>query len=534
MQVRTVSRIASRGRDSADAAAGLDVDRGRPPDSSPKTSRQDVAAASCIGETPGEERRLRVTILRARGVQRLRAEGEAGVPTSCSCTVIGRSSCRTVTQAAEGDDPEWNHDAIMPNFVDGDALLFGVWGETWGGLGVAMLDGRQLRKGLFAGELPLSRRGVALEAFLLVRVDVLEPQPQPVVAQATRKDEVRAASPAQKTQTPGGASAQRVVEARLVPVEVPEGAAPCCGVTEPALDAEEQQWAERQRVTGAVCRLVSYPAGECPQTQFLLRGGCGRRVRVAEVSDGSRLQRAQVRVGDILVSIDGRRDFGDQPAELLLASLSPPVVLVFMGFAGRPTAEVQVNSRGQRLGVRGGFFDGGRKAVQSLVDELVVFSGPAGASVTLASSSSPEGPRYGSPDRSAGGPPSCGLFELRRSEALGVLMGALSPRALAGAASPRASPSSRRPGGWSCQVAMPPPLGECGRVPGAVSLARRAAGAIAEPPPCPSPVRAAPPPQQAHPPRCEAVRPSPFARKGPGGGVGGASSPSRAHTGYWV
>lgn len=64
---------------------------------------------------------------------------------------------RTVTQAAEGDDPEWNHDAIMPNFVDGDALLFGVWGETWGGLGVAMLDGRQLRKGLFAGELPLSR-----------------------------------------------------------------------------------------------------------------------------------------------------------------------------------------------------------------------------------------------------------------------------------------------------------------------------------------------------------------------------------------
>lgn len=106
---------------------------------------------------------------------------------------------------------------------------------------------------------------------------------------------------------------------------------------------EDEEWDARQKQTGAAGRLVIYEPGDRPRDDIVLRGGCGRRVMVNAVSDDGKAYKAGVKPGDVLVSIDGKKDFNMYSADAIQASLVPPVMLVFMGFVGKLQAEVRLN-----------------------------------------------------------------------------------------------------------------------------------------------------------------------------------------------
>jgi len=108
---------------------------------------------------------------------------------------------------------------------------------------------------------------------------------------------------------------------------------------------EEDEWTIRQRQTGASGRLVIYDEGDKPQEDIHLRGGYGRRVIVTTVTQGSKAHQAGVKVGDVLVSIGGRKDFQASSADTIHSSLAAPVMLVFMGFVGKLQAEVKLNQK---------------------------------------------------------------------------------------------------------------------------------------------------------------------------------------------
>lgn len=230
---------------------------------------------------------------------------------------------------------------------------------------------------------------------------------------------------------------------------------------------EERDWRRRQQVTGSVGRLVSYQIpGDCPQADFLLRGGLGKRVMVAQVTEGGKAQRSGVRAGDMLVSVDGRKDFEGQPGELLHASLTVPVVLVFMGFVGKPTAEVQLTVSRPTFG-----FPSARALIASTensqfrLSDQVVFQ--SNNSMILAATKDDKGVSRASAEVDAkvdekiqqATAPSAGVFELRQSEAMLVVKSALSPRPSERRSnlSKRSPFSASKPGGsrGSSQVHVP-------------------------------------------------------------------------------
>jgi len=106
----------------------------------------------------------------------------------------------------------------------------------------------------------------------------------------------------------------------------------------------DEEWDARQKRTGATGRLVVYEPGDCPADEFLLRGSSGGRVVVERVFEGGKAQCAGVKVGDVLVSINGKKDFLHESANAVHLRLVPPVTLVFMGFVGDLYAEVQLSS----------------------------------------------------------------------------------------------------------------------------------------------------------------------------------------------
>mmetsp|Transcript_108292 Transcript_108292/g.171181 ORF Transcript_108292/g.171181 Transcript_108292/m.171181 type:complete len:453 (+) Transcript_108292:1-1359(+) len=115
---------------------------------------------------------------------------------------------------------------------------------------------------------------------------------------------------------------------------------------------EEMEWDERQKLTGAAARLVSYSRDESPQTDFTLRGGEGRRIVVAAVRDDGVAFTCGVTAGDLLVSIDGKKDFVGKSADDVHASLRGPCVLVFLGFVGKLAAEVRLGHKGRnKIGI---------------------------------------------------------------------------------------------------------------------------------------------------------------------------------------
>lgn len=152
----------------------------------------------------------------------------------------------------------------------------------------------------------------------------------------------------------------------------------------PGLEPEELEWDMRQRQTGAAGRLVVYEEDDQPMEDILLRGGGLRRVMVASVTEGGKAAQAGIKAGDVLVSIDGKKDFKGTSADLIHASLHAPVMLVFMGFVGKLQAEVRLNYRQKVCGFASQqqVAIGRPEAPLQVVDE-VVFQ-PGSASLFLA------------------------------------------------------------------------------------------------------------------------------------------------------
>eukprot|EP00929_Paragymnodinium_shiwhaense_P087212 TRINITY_DN47474_c0_g1_i2.p1 TRINITY_DN47474_c0_g1~~TRINITY_DN47474_c0_g1_i2.p1 ORF type:complete len:508 (-),score=104.44 TRINITY_DN47474_c0_g1_i2:233-1756(-) len=116
-------------------------------------------------------------------------------------------------------------------------------------------------------------------------------------------------------------------------------------------DEEELEWSLRQERTGTVGRLVAYAEGDNPKDDLLLRGGAGRHVVVAAVRDGGPACCVGVKAGDRLVSIDGNKDFMSSSADIVCENLTPPTVLVFLGFVGKLQAEVRLSECDTKAGL---------------------------------------------------------------------------------------------------------------------------------------------------------------------------------------
>mmetsp|Transcript_74310 Transcript_74310/g.168323 ORF Transcript_74310/g.168323 Transcript_74310/m.168323 type:complete len:475 (+) Transcript_74310:87-1511(+) len=157
------------------------------------------------------------------------------------------------------------------------------------------------------------------------------------------------------------------------------------------VEPEEEEWDARQQQTGAAGRLVVYDESDRPRSDFLLRGGCGRRIMVTAVTDGGKAAQAGVKAGDVLVSIDGRKDFKERSADHVHASLKGPVMLVFMGFVGKLQAEVRLNYKQKVCGLSSQHqvVFGRPDAPVQVVDEVIFQPGMA----TLLLATSPPEPR---------------------------------------------------------------------------------------------------------------------------------------------
>jgi len=118
-----------------------------------------------------------------------------------------------------------------------------------------------------------------------------------------------------------------------------------------SVEPEEKEWDARQQQTGATGRLVMYDKWDHPREDVLLRGGSGKRVVVLAVTECGRAQQAGVKAGDILVSIDGKKDFRNKSADAIHEGLRSPVTLVFMGFVGKLQAEVRLNYKQKICGL---------------------------------------------------------------------------------------------------------------------------------------------------------------------------------------
>lgn len=158
------------------------------------------------------------------------------------------------------------------------------------------------------------------------------------------------------------------------------------------VDPEEEEWDARQRQTGATGRLVSYDRLDFPREDFTLRGGNGKRVVVNAVMEGGIAARAGVKAGDVLVSIDGNKDFMERSAAELHSSLAPPVMLVFMGFVGKLQAEVRLQHKQKSCGLptQDEVFLGSRDKPVRVSDE-VIFR-PCSATLILATRPDPPKP----------------------------------------------------------------------------------------------------------------------------------------------
>lgn len=102
-------------------------------------------------------------------------------------------------------------------------------------------------------------------------------------------------------------------------------------------------WLARQKQTGATGRLIAYKEGECPVDDFSLSSGDGERIVVSRIIEGGKAFFAGVKVGDVLASINGERNFIGESAFSIYRRLSPPVTLVFLGFVGDLHAEVRLS-----------------------------------------------------------------------------------------------------------------------------------------------------------------------------------------------
>lgn len=115
----------------------------------------------------------------------------------------------------------------------------------------------------------------------------------------------------------------------------------CCGKETSGSDAEEEDWELHRQKTGLVAKLVLYDSSERLLADFQLRPGIRRSGAVVlKVVPGGPCDRAGVRAGDRLVSVNGRQD----PNFQNLKVEEGPTKLIFMGTAGKITTEVRLVS----------------------------------------------------------------------------------------------------------------------------------------------------------------------------------------------
>mmetsp|Transcript_146680 Transcript_146680/g.470676 ORF Transcript_146680/g.470676 Transcript_146680/m.470676 type:complete len:605 (-) Transcript_146680:207-2021(-) len=160
------------------------------------------------------------------------------------------------------------------------------------------------------------------------------------------------------------------------------------------LDPEEEEWDTRQQQTGAAGRIVVYEVGDRPREDLTLRGGgAHHRIMVAAVTDGGKAAMAGVKAGDVLVSINGLKEFKGKSADAVHVTLRAPLTLVFLGFVGKLQAEVRLNYKQKSLGLSSShqvIF--GRPDAPVQVTDAIVFQ-PTNATLLLATkASSQEGP----------------------------------------------------------------------------------------------------------------------------------------------
>jgi len=209
---------------------------------------------------------------------------------------------------------------------------------------------------------------------------------EPPAPAATSSPPSRAAPPAPltpPTSSPGG----QQQHAQLM--QLSRATSSYCGVAEaedpgPQVEPEEAEWDARQQQTGAAGRLVTYDEGDSPTEDLVLRGACWRRKVVASVVNGGKAAQSGVKAGDVLVSINGKKDFQAQSADSIHDSLVGPVTLVFMGFVGKLEAEVRLNYKQKVCGLSSQqqvVF--GRPDAPLQVCDEVVFQ-PGSASIMLA------------------------------------------------------------------------------------------------------------------------------------------------------
>lgn len=130
-------------------------------------------------------------------------------------------------------------------------------------------------------------------------------------------------------------------------------AAACAGTSMLLWPQKEDPDVSRSAITGKVGRAVSYCDGESPTLDILgLRGGLGQAVIVTQLRRHGAAERAGVRCGYELVSVDGHKDLLKLAASEILKRLIAPVTLVFLGFLGKFPAEVRLLREEDHLGLR--------------------------------------------------------------------------------------------------------------------------------------------------------------------------------------
>jgi len=117
------------------------------------------------------------------------------------------------------------------------------------------------------------------------------------------------------------------------------------------LDEQTALWDQRQQRTGAIARLVVYDKGQSPKKDMHLRGGGRHHIILVGCCEGGQAARAGVKVGDRLVSIDGKKDLLGLSAQAVHEQLEAPVLLVFLGFVGKLDAEVRLRAKDEVCGI---------------------------------------------------------------------------------------------------------------------------------------------------------------------------------------
>lgn len=121
---------------------------------------------------------------------------------------------------------------------------------------------------------------------------------------------------------------------------------------EARVKVEDALWDAQLKRGGSIGRIVQYEAHEQPCADIILRGGSGSRIRVQAVCQTGKAASAGVKSGDVLVSVNGDKEFASLSLEDFYQSLPKPAVLVFIGLVNNTfIAELRIKRKEVPLGL---------------------------------------------------------------------------------------------------------------------------------------------------------------------------------------